>query len=273
MTVSRPAFAGSRELARPAASERFEVLKQRHRGPASAGSAGGGDGTTNRFLSRSRPAPPAEILGGISSSLPPPSFPRGRSATFFFALRRPAPGGRAGAQRGAAADEADRGRRLGDRRPRRRARASPASARVTLFEAARPFRRPRPHRRRHAARPHARRRHRLRRLQRAGLAEARRAPRRARRRDRRRGDVVLGADPDGRRRVEQRRASTASSPSARTCSGRRSGTCSARSSASTATPARWRATGARRRAATIRSAISSSPIASRRGFATGTCCR
>ncbi|HEY4958172.1 MAG TPA: hypothetical protein VII31_10195 [Caldimonas sp.] len=47
-------------------------------------------GTVNRFSSRSRPALPAEILGGFSSSLLPPSFPRGRSATFFFEVRRPA---------------------------------------------------------------------------------------------------------------------------------------------------------------------------------------
>ena len=53
-------------------------------------------GTADRFSSRSRPALPAEIPGGFSSSLLPPSFPRGRSATFFFAPRCPAPGGRTG---------------------------------------------------------------------------------------------------------------------------------------------------------------------------------
>lgn len=37
--------------------------------------------TSNRFSSRSRPALPAEIPGGFSSSSLPPSFPRGRSAT------------------------------------------------------------------------------------------------------------------------------------------------------------------------------------------------
>jgi hypothetical protein len=63
--------------------------------PRSGPRRGAGDsGTTNRFRSRSRPALPAEILGGFSSSLLPPSFPRGRSATFFFAPRCPAPGGR-----------------------------------------------------------------------------------------------------------------------------------------------------------------------------------
>ena len=58
--------------------------------------AGVAPGTTNRFSSRSRPALPAEIPGGFSSSLLPPSFPRGRSATFFFAPRCPALGGRTG---------------------------------------------------------------------------------------------------------------------------------------------------------------------------------
>jgi hypothetical protein len=52
-------------------------------------------GVPNRFSSRSRPALPAEILGGFSSSLLPPSFLRGRSATFFFGARagaaRPSP--------------------------------------------------------------------------------------------------------------------------------------------------------------------------------------
>ena len=41
----------------------------------------------NRFSSRSRPVLPAEIPGGFSSSLLPPSFPWGRSATFFFEVR------------------------------------------------------------------------------------------------------------------------------------------------------------------------------------------
>lgn len=37
--------------------------------------------------SRSQLAMPAETLGGLFSSLLPPSFPRGRSATFFSPLR------------------------------------------------------------------------------------------------------------------------------------------------------------------------------------------
>jgi len=44
-------------------------------------------GATDRFSSRSPPATPAEIPGGFSSSLLPPSFPRGRSATFVFQER------------------------------------------------------------------------------------------------------------------------------------------------------------------------------------------
>ena len=55
----------------------------------------GRDDAANRFSSRSRPAQPAEIPGRFSSSLLPPSFSRGRSATFLFAapptgaVRRP----------------------------------------------------------------------------------------------------------------------------------------------------------------------------------------
>src|SRR4051812_14629069 len=41
------------------------------------------------FLSRSRSATPTEILEGFSSSLLPPSFPRGRFAAFFFLKAAP----------------------------------------------------------------------------------------------------------------------------------------------------------------------------------------
>ena len=81
-----------------------------------AGQVAAAPSTTNRFSSRSRPALPAEILGGFSSSLLPPSFPRGRSATFFFAPRCPALGGRTGPA--ATRDEADRRHRLRHRRAR-----------------------------------------------------------------------------------------------------------------------------------------------------------
>ena len=51
-----------------------------------------GKGTTNRFSSRSRPALPAEIPGGFSSSLLPPSFLRGRFATLFCKKAAPSSG-------------------------------------------------------------------------------------------------------------------------------------------------------------------------------------
>ena len=48
----------------------------------------------NRFSSRSRPATPAEIPEGFSSSLLPPSFLRGRSATFLLPSRAASGGSR-----------------------------------------------------------------------------------------------------------------------------------------------------------------------------------
>ena len=120
-----------------AASERFDVPETRPDSPSKPRGCARA-GTPNRFSSRSRPALPAEILGGFSSSLLPPSFPRGRSATFFFAPRAPPPGGRPGPT-GAAGDEADRRRRLGHRRARGRARPDAATPGSRLFEAAEHF--------------------------------------------------------------------------------------------------------------------------------------
>src|SRR5664279_6165354 len=70
--------------------QRGATCRNRVTGAGGSPGVGGGLGMTNRFSSRSRPASPAEIPGGFSSSLLPPSFPRGRSATLFFAARCPA---------------------------------------------------------------------------------------------------------------------------------------------------------------------------------------
>jgi hypothetical protein len=88
-------FRKRRELGRPSRVREIRRAETAAPGARESGPAGGLV-TTNRFSSRSRPALPAEILGGFSSSLLPPSFPRGRSATFFFASRRRTGGGCAG---------------------------------------------------------------------------------------------------------------------------------------------------------------------------------
>ena len=84
-------FGDGREL-----SARGRVIPVRCGALLLPGQTGAPGGTSNRFSSRSRPAQPAEIPGGFSSSLLPPSFPRGRSATFFFVPRCPALGGGTG---------------------------------------------------------------------------------------------------------------------------------------------------------------------------------
>jgi hypothetical protein len=259
-------FRASRELVAPSGVREIRRGRQRASPPPRAAR---GAGTANRFSSRSRPDHPAEIPGGFSSSLLPPSFPRGRSATPFFPSGARPPAGPPAALR---RDEANRRRRCGNRRARDGSHAR-AHRPGHAVRGRRPLRWPHAHGRRHAGRAHARRRHRLCRLQRAQLPAARGAFRRARRRDGAGGHVVLGADPVGGHRMEQRQPRR-SSRSARTCSGRRSGTCSARSCASTGSPRGWcsgrpRATAQR---STTESAISSPRSVSRAPFATGTCC-
>jgi len=68
-------------------SDRFRWRAELRRASRVIEARGAGNGASNRFSSRSRPAQSAEILGGFSSSLLPPSFLRGRSATFFFGAR------------------------------------------------------------------------------------------------------------------------------------------------------------------------------------------
>jgi len=68
-------------------SDRFRCRAELRRASRVIEARGAGNGASNRFSSRSRPAQSAEIPGGFSSSLLPPSFLRGRSATFFFEAR------------------------------------------------------------------------------------------------------------------------------------------------------------------------------------------
>ena len=214
--------------------------KQRRRGPGTPG-AWAASGTTNRFSSRSRPALPAEIPGGFSSSLLPPSFPRGRSATFFFAPRCPAPGGRTGPKAPPMKRIAVIGSGIaGLAAARGLARARPGHA----LRSGRPFRRPRPHGRRLARRPDPRRRHRLHRLQRSApspqlaalLAEL--------------GVATAPAEMSFSAQVPTAGIEWSSAGLAgvfaqpATCCARRSGTCSARCRASIATRRRWPAAAA-----------------------------
>ena len=200
--------------------------------------------TSNRFSSRSRPVLPAEIPGGFSSSLPPPSFPRGRSATFVSGgaapggpgLRSPGPPCTSRADFGRSRREADRGRRFRHRRTGRGPGAVDAAARVTLFEAGKPLRRPQPYRRRSSSTAPATVSTRASWCSTSHLPAAHPAVRRARRRDGGVGDVVLGPGPRRRARMERLEPRRGVRPARQTSPGRPSGGCWRTCCASTGWP-------------------------------------
>ena len=162
-------------------------------------------GASNRrlfsFSLRSLPLTLAAIPGRIFSSLLPPSFARGRSATYFF------PAGAAACSPcplRCARDDSDapcRRHRVGHLGAVGCLRVGGARAGVAV-RSGRLFRRPHAHRGRDARRPHPRCRHRLSGAQRTHLPAPASPVLRTRRRDRQVGHVVLGAG--ARRRFGQR---------------------------------------------------------------------